>query len=297
MAKTRIFGSSLILLMCLLISIFLISSVASSQIESNSVIKDSIPPEAIIKYNSNIYEVNGFDDKSNVTITKKITCLKKDGEICIKELRKFIIKDEDGNDLTLTAIHEKLGGQVKTTISILKYHGENADDYNDEKVGSNWFWVYNFANFQQTIIQNLKIGNEYVTAYYNPTTNKTRIEIKNKTGSMSYTKEGYYNIELRTDKGKLEYDIQPQQIASVDPKIYEQFKTNDRAMVYVRMKNQEGLLIDDILNNLDESEFKLSYKSLYNFGFFGNITRAGLNKVEYNSNVRSINLVRSFPLS
>src|SRR3989344_2590179 len=288
MAKTRIFGSSLILLMCLLISIFLISSVASSQIESNSVIKDSIPPEAIIKYNSNIYEVNGFDDKSNVTITKKITCLKKDGEICIKELRKFIIKDEDGNDLTLTAIHERIGGQVKTTILNLKYHGENVDDYNDEKVGSNWFWVYNFANFQQTRIQTLKIRNEYVTADYNPTTNKTRIEIKNKTNSISYTKEGYYNIELYTDKGKLKYDIQPQQIASVEPIVYKLLENNTWVNIFVKMRNDEGKLIDEIVNNLNNQEFSLEKKSIYHDAFSGDISKAGLNKLVYNSNVRGI---------
>lgn len=255
---------------------------------------DQIPPKANIRFNSNIFEVNGFDEQGNTTTTNKIICLNKNNGVCSKELRRYVVKDESGNDLSLNVIYEKVGNQVKITISNLKYNG-GKEDY--EKVEKNEFWLYTFPNFSEKIIQTLKIGDKYITTSYNPTTNKTKIEIKNKTGSISYIKDGYYNIELTTNKGGLRYEIKPQQIASVEPVIYEKLKINDQVRVYVRMKNQEGLLIDDILNNLDESEFKLSYKSLYNFGFFGNITRAGLNKVEYNSNVRSINLVRSFPLS
>src|SRR3989344_306749 len=255
---------------------------------------DQIPPKANIRFNSNIFEVNGFDEQGNTTTTNKIICLNKNNGVCSKELRRYVVKDESGNDLSLNVIYEKVGNQVKITISNLKYNG-GKEDY--EKVEKNEFWLYTFPNFSEKIIQTLKIGDKYITTSYNPTTNKTKIEIKNKTGSISYIKDGYYNIELTTNKGGLRYEIKPQQIASVEPVIYEKLKINDQVRVYVRMKNQEGLLIDDILNNLDESEFKLSYKSLYNFGFFGNITKAGLNKVEYNSNVRSINLVRSFPLS
>ena len=255
---------------------------------------DQIPPKANIRFNSNIFEVNGFDEQGNTTTTNKIICLNKNNGVCSKELRRYVVKDESGNDLSLNVIYEKVGNQVKITISNLKYNG-GKEDY--EKVEKNEFWLYTFPNFSEKIIQTLKIGDKYITTSYNPTTNKTKIEIKNKTGSISYIKDGYYNIELTTNKGGLRYEIKPQQIASVEPVIYEKLKINDQVRVYVRMKNQEGLLIDDILNNLDESEFKLSYKSLYNFGFFGNITRAGLNKVEYNSNVSSINLVRSFPLS
>jgi len=255
---------------------------------------DQIPPKANIRFNSNIFEVNGFDEQGNTTTTNKIICLNKNNGVCSKELRRYVVKDESGNDLSLNVIYEKVGNQVKITISNLKYNG-GKEDY--EKVEKNEFWLYTFPNFSEKIIQTLKIGDKYITTSYNPTTNKTKIEIKNKTGSISYIKDGYYNIELTTNKGGLRYEIKPQQIASVEPVIYEKLKINDQVRVYVRMKNQEGLLIDDILNNLDESEFKLSYKSLYNFGFFGNITKAGLNKVEYNSNVSSINLVRSFPLS
>src|SRR3989338_6674136 len=232
---------SITLLMCILIIFSIIFPIVSSQEDGvNS------PPEARIHFNSNIYEVNGFDDQSNVTTTKK------------------------------------------TTILNLKYHGENVDDYNDEKVGSNWFWVYNFANFQQTRIQTLKIRNEYVTADYNPTTNKTRIEIKNKTNSISYTKEGYYNIELYTDKGKLKYDIQPQQIASVEPIVYKLLENNTWVNIFVKMRNDEGKLIDEIVNNLNNQEFSLEKKSIYHDAFSGDISKAGLNKLVYNSNVRGI---------
>lgn len=162
---------------------------------------DQTPPEAIIKYNPEIkdIEVIGIDDiDEDVEVIYTETCEKK------KCIRTYILKDNNFNTLTLNLNYQKYKNNLKVRIMDMKYHRTFAIPDEEIEAPKNLFSI---ASLEMMNRQYLMLGEEEVDAFYDSKKQETKIIIKQGEGRESYTEDGLMLINLLTDKGELKYSF------------------------------------------------------------------------------------------
>jgi hypothetical protein len=152
-------------------------------------------PEAIIKYdiNSKNFIVMPYDSNTNISFVEK--CMDKR---CNRKIESYFLINPMGNKLNVAIQHDKSISQDSFNLISLKYN-------NNKKI--------KFSNKFLIIDSKRKISSQFsnktssVVLDFDKKTNKTKIQIKENKKTNNNVADGMSFIEVRTNKGRLNYNL------------------------------------------------------------------------------------------
>src|SRR3989344_4532920 len=162
-------------------------------------IEDITPPEAVIKYNPEIndIEILGTDSQDNDV---EVTCVDSSSSFSfLKKSKTCALEDNSGNTLTINLKYKKGKNSVWTKIVDLTY--------SDEKIISLKQNSFESSNNKKSIKQNISTKNKFnIITDYNKNNDRTAIKIQEGRTTRKYTEEGLILFNIATDNGTLRYD-------------------------------------------------------------------------------------------
>jgi len=162
-------------------------------------VTDITPPEAVIKYNLEIndIEILGTDSQDSGV---EVTCVDSSSSFyLLKKSKTCTLEDDSGNILNINLKYKKSKNSVWTKIVDLTYNGEKIISLKQNSFES--------SNNKKSIKQNISAKNKFnILTDYNKNNDKTTVKIQEGRTTKKYTEEGLVLFNISTDNGTLRYN-------------------------------------------------------------------------------------------